>query len=111
MADVAVPPLVGLLIGVLFGFWVQYVAARLRYNGEWEKIPVDKRIAMFSTGSIAAFLVGLWILDNPRALQSPGSGTPTVYRLWFWQTVAAWGGAVVLDVATSALNRWIRGRK
>lgn len=90
---VPVIPLLALAFGVLVGFATQLVASRLRYNGDWDAVPIGRKIAMSGTGALAAFITGLWILDNPVL----DSGTPFVYRLWLWQTVAAWGGSVLLD--------------
>lgn len=95
------PPLPALAFGVLVGFITQLVAARLRYNGEWDGVPIGRKVATSATGALAAFVTGLWILDNPG--EEPG---PFVYRLWLWQTVAAWGGALVLD----GWSKWFKGK-
>lgn len=99
-------PLAALGFGTFVGFLVQLVAARLRYNGTWGDVPLGRKIATSSTGAIAAFIAGLWILDHPPA----GADTPYVYRLWFWQTIAAWLGSLFLDIAGRALLGAIRAK-
>lgn len=94
-------PLLALAFGVTVGFVTQLVASRLRYNGEWDAVPVGRKVAMSATGALAAFIVGLWILDHP----DPDADTPFVYRLWLWQTVAAWGGSLVLDAWARIVQR------
>lgn len=60
---------------------------------------------MAGTGGIAAFAVGLWYLSGQEV--SPGSRS--LYQLWLYQTAAAWGGALLLDVAAQAVVQ-ITGR-
>lgn len=100
-------PLLALAFGVAVGFVTQLVATRLRYNGDWNDIPLGRRVAMSATGALAAFVVGLWILDHP----DPDATTPFVYRLWLWQTVAAWAGATLLDAAARILNAMTRSAR
>lgn len=97
-------PIFALLFGVLVGWFVQSVASRLRYNGKWSALDRSKKRAMSASGSIAALVVGLWILDHPR----DDAVTPYVYRLWFWQMMAAWLGAVFLDLAGRAFRTMLR---
>lgn len=100
-----IAPLAALAFGVAVGWIVQSVAARLRYNGEWERIPRSRKRAMSAVGAIAAFVAGLWILDHPP----PHGSTPFVYRLWLYQTVAAWAGSVLLDTLGRILTSAARG--
>lgn len=97
-------PLIALLFGTLVGWFVQSVASRLRYNGSWKNLDRSKKRAMSASGSIAALVVGLWILDHPRE----GAVTPYIYRLWFWQMLAAWLGAVFLDLAGRAFRTMLK---
>jgi len=90
---------------VIVGFVTQLVATRLRYNGGWTDVPFGRRVAMSTTGAIAAFIAGLWVLDHPN----PDATTPYVYRLWLWQTIAAWAGSMILDTAARLLNRFVNG--
>lgn len=99
-----IAPLVALAFGVAVGWIVQSVAARLRYNGEWDRISRSRKRAMSAVGAIAAFVAGLWILDHPLE-----EGTPFVYRLWLYQTVAAWAGSVLLDALGRILTSAARG--
>lgn len=88
--------LTALAVGVGFGVIIQLVAARLRFTDEeWKDIPLGRRAAMAALGGIAAFVVGLWTLDNPRR----GETGTYMYRLWEFQAGAAWLGSLFLDAA------------
>jgi hypothetical protein len=100
-------PLAALAFGVIVGIGVQTVAARLRFNGQWSKIPLGRRWAMAATGGIAAFVVGLYVLDHTPVVLDPDA-PPYVYRLWLYQTIAAWAGSLVLDAAAWTLTTLVR---
>ena len=93
--------MIALLVGTAAGYLVQRVATALRYNGLWPQTPGWKKEALSATGSIAAFVAGAYILANTTDF------TPETLlaRLWLWQTIAAWGGATVLDLALEWLKR------
>lgn len=100
-------PLAALAFGVIVGTGVQLVAARLRFNGQWSKIPPGRRWAMAATGGIAAFVIGLYVLEHTPRIVDPDA-PPFVYRLWLYQTVAAWAGSLFLDGAAWALSALVR---
>lgn len=88
-------PFVALGFGTFVGLIAQAIATRLRHNGKWDQITFGRKVALIATGALAAFGAGLWTLDHPAA----NSTQPYVYRLWFIQLVAAWGGTAFLDAA------------
>lgn len=93
-------PVIHLLFGVFVGFLVQLTAARRRYNGEWDKLKMGKKLAMTATGGICSVIVGL-------ALLASLNGAPEekfLYTMWLYQIVAAWSGAELLDLASSGLK-------
>lgn len=88
--------IVALLIGTAIGFFVQDVASSLRHNGAWPDMPRWKKRALASTGSIAAFIAGVYVLQGATASINPQQ---LVFRMWLYQTLAAWAGATALDLA------------
>lgn len=102
-ALIAFHPIVALLFGTAVGLLAQSIATRLRHNGKWHEMSSGRKWALRWTGALAAYGVGLWVLDHP----APGD-TPYVYRLWLYQLAAAWGGAAVLDALVQFLMQWAR---
>jgi len=98
-------PLVALAFGTLVGLLAQSISTRLRHNGKWNEISPGRKWALRWTGALAAYGVGLWVLDHPVA-----GDTPYVYRLWWYQLIAAWGGTAVLDAGAQMLMSVIRSQ-
>lgn len=99
-------PFIALLFGTFVGLLAQTISARLRHNGKWHEMTSGRKWALRWSGALAAYGVGLWILDHP----APNSVTPYIYRLWLWQLVAAWGGTAVLDAGVQLLMIFIKSR-
>ena len=87
--------LVALLVGTGIGWFVQSTATALRRNGAWPDTPAWKKRAIGASGSIAAFVAGVYVLSDAPTF----SGQTFVFRLWLWQVLSAWAGATALDMA------------
>lgn len=84
------------MFGVAIGFFIQYTASRIKFNGDWKNLAAGRIVAMSSTGGICAALMGLWFLSNLDG--GVFSDARSLYGMWFYQGLAAWGGAELLDL-------------
>jgi len=90
--------LLALFVGALFGFLVHRTAAAIKANGDWPKVPPEKRFYLGMAGVIAAMLAGLWVLMRASGVANEGVANEQVlWELWMWQTAAAWLGPLAID--------------
>jgi len=85
--------LLALFVGALFGFLVHRTAAAIKANGDWPKVPPEKRFYLGMAGVIAAMLAGLWVLMRASGV----ANEQVLWELWMWQTAAAWLGPLAID--------------
>lgn len=100
--------LVALAFGVVVGGFAQWLAIAQRYDKEWTTISWRKKFAMTMTGSIAAFVSGLYILNNTEAPTETTTNMRPYYTMWGVQALSAWGGARVLDALQNDLPGILR---
>lgn len=91
--DVFIMLLSALLAGAVFGYIVQNTSAAIRHDKAWSSFPPWKKRALSLTGSISALAAGLFVIDTAPATL----GESIIWRVWLWQTLAAWAGAQALE--------------
>lgn len=93
--------LIALVTGTIIGWFVQRTMISIQRNGLWPDTPDWKKQSLSGTGSIAAFIAGLWVLQGAETFNA----WDLVWKLWLYQTVAAYGGATALDVIVRFLGK------
>lgn len=86
--------LTALIAGTVVGWFVQRTMSSIHHNGAWPDMPDWKKRSLSTTGSIAAFIAGLYVLQNAETFRA----WDVVWKMWLYQTGAAYVGATGLDL-------------
>lgn len=92
---------IALITGTVVGWFVQRTLVSIERNGEWPETPAWKKHSLSARGSIAALLAGLFVLQGAEVFNA----WDVVWRMWLFQTVAAYAGASGIDLILRVLGK------